>query len=344
MSKYQYKHAILGGTFDHFHQGHKKFLNQAFKKAKYILCGVVKSPAKKKLHSLIEPFSVRQRNLKKFLKQKKYLMRTKVFPIDNPLGPFFTDESLQAVFATKETIAGAKFLNQQRQLLGKAPLKVAKLNFLKAEKKQISSTAVRSGQASPAGELFSNLFANNLFLPNHQRQHLKKPIGKLLKGADHSLTWAALQAKKFIQKNDPPLIITVGDITTHSFITNKLPLNIAVLDFKNRRKKIANPLHLPLFLSKATVSQTTNPSGTITKKLVKTINKAIENGLKGKTQIITLQGEEDLSVLPLILFAPLESLIFYGQPEQGLVAVKVDLQTKKQTKKLLNRFVSAASA
>ncbi len=334
MTQYKYKHAILGGTFDHLHQGHKKFLNKAYQKAQYIYCGLVKKTKNKALNNLIEPYTLRQKNLKKFLKQNNYWHRTRLFPIKNPLGPYFTNQSLQAIFATQNTFSGAKYLNRQRQILNLPSLKIEKIPL----HKNVSSTKIRMGKANKKGINHLNLFKNTLLLPEKQRKHFKKPMGKLLSGSDHSLRWSALQAKKIIKKNNPLLIITVGDITTHSFIKNNLPFNIAVLDFKHRREKISAHLHQPLFSLKANKLHTQNPSGTITKDLIQTIIVAINKSLKGKKQIITLLGEEDLSVLPLILLSPLKTFVFYGQPGKGLVAVKVDLKTKNKAQNLLLKF------
>ena len=54
--------------------------------------------------------------------------------------------------------------------------------------------------------------------------------------------------------------------------------------------------------------------------------------------MIIVDGEEDLAVLPVVLLAPLDSLVFYGQRNQGLVLVKVTEEKKSEFVKILARF------
>ena len=51
--------------------------------------------------------------------------------------------------------------------------------------------------------------------------------------------------------------------------------------------------------------------------------------------IIQIKGEEDLLVLPAVLLSPLKTLIFYGQPNKGLVQIKVTEEMKKKVLDLL---------
>ena len=55
---------------------------------------------------------------------------------------------------------------------------------------------------------------------------------------------------------------------------------------------------------------------------------------KIKRQII-VKGEEDLAVLPCILIAPQETIILYGQPNEGLVYLKA-CDVVEKAKKLMS--------
>ena len=46
-----------------------------------------------------------------------------------------------------------------------------------------------------------------------------------------------------------------------------------------------------------------------------------------------MDGEEDLMVFPVCLFAPPNSVVMYGQPNEGLVIAEItnDLRNKVQT-------------
>ena len=51
---------------------------------------------------------------------------------------------------------------------------------------------------------------------------------------------------------------------------------------------------------------------------------------------IIVKGEEDLLVLPVVLFAPEKSVVIYGQPNEGLVIVKVNEEIRNKAKSIMN--------
>ena len=51
-----------------------------------------------------------------------------------------------------------------------------------------------------------------------------------------------------------------------------------------------------------------------------------------------VDGEEDLLVLPVLEYAPIGSILYYGQPGKGIVEVVVTNTVKKEAKNLLSRF------
>ena len=57
--------------------------------------------------------------------------------------------------------------------------------------------------------------------------------------------------------------------------------------------------------------------------------------MKDESTIIVVDGEEDLLALPAIALAPLTSVILYGQPDEGLVIVKVDEGIRSIATKML---------
>ena len=54
--------------------------------------------------------------------------------------------------------------------------------------------------------------------------------------------------------------------------------------------------------------------------------------------LICIDGEEDLAVLPLVMEAPLGSLVFYGQPGVGVVSIHVNKDSKKMVAEILSKF------
>jgi uncharacterized protein (UPF0218 family) len=65
-----------------------------------------------------------------------------------------------------------------------------------------------------------------------------------------------------------------------------------------------------------------NPAGMITTSLIKALNKP-------KTSLIVIDGEEDLAVIPAVLLNPLGTYVYYGQPDEGIVEVKITPEIKQ---------------
>lgn len=78
-----------------------------------------------------------------------------------------------------------------------------------------------------------------------------------------------------------------------------------------------------------------NPAGTLTQEAVDVVRKALKS--KGSTYI-RVRGEEDLLTLAAVAYAPHNALVIYGQPDEGVVAVKVNQQMKSQVKKLIDEM------
>jgi len=51
---------------------------------------------------------------------------------------------------------------------------------------------------------------------------------------------------------------------------------------------------------------------------------------------IVVHGEEDLLVIPTVLFSPEDAVILYGQPNEGLVIVKVNQEIRNKAKSIMN--------
>ena len=78
-----------------------------------------------------------------------------------------------------------------------------------------------------------------------------------------------------------------------------------------------------------------NPPGTVAWDLFEAVRLAFANN---ERQVIQVDGEEDLSFLPVMLFSPLGFTVFYGQPDVGLVEVKVTEENKEKVYDLVSKF------
>jgi hypothetical protein len=170
------------------------------------------------------------------------------------------------------------------------------------------------------------------FLPADQRTHFTRPLGSLL-ASSTSCAWPIWQAKKYIAEVRPSRVVVVGDVAVQSFCQYGLDFHLGIVDQRTQRQPFSRSLHHRLLQTVTRVAKITNQPGTISNQSLETVNQSI--GLPGST-LIQVTGEEDLTVLPAILLSPLNSLVFYGQPHQGLVAVRVTPAKKQHVLKLLS--------
>lgn len=152
---------------------------------------------------------------------------------------------------------------------------------------------------------------------------LKKPFGILV--PDAQVTKRKLG---FILK-DARKVIAVGDATTERLAGFGIIPDIAVVDGKERRSTRG----LPSYPAKEMLCK--NLAGAISKSAVDVLKVALAE----KQQVrVLVEGEEDMLALPLFTMAPLGAVVLYGQPLEGLVAVKITAAKRRQAKDLMDRI------
>ena len=138
---------------------------------------------------------------------------------------------------------------------------------------------------------------------------MKIPLGVLLpeNQADKS------HIEKYLSENS--YVISVGDRTTEKMIDFGLIPSLQIIDGQEKREKREPPK-----LDNATELTVDNPAAGITSESISMIKKAFT--LQSPVRIF-VNGEEDLLVLPVCIHAPENAVILYGQPNQGLVIVRI---------------------
>jgi pantetheine-phosphate adenylyltransferase len=326
---------VCGGTFDHFHKGHREFLNYVFSLGKKIIIGltsdeyVVKSKVKSQKLELIENYKARKKILEEFLLQRKNQDRVTIVRIDDLFGSTLSKDLLiDGIVVTEESKNGAEIINRKREDLGLVPLRIFTSPVALAEDEgNISSTRIRNGEIDREGKLYvKNVwFEKNLKLTEDLRQEFKKPFGELFKNIEDS----------FESKNN--LLITVGDITAKNF-NEKFPVqNISVIDYKVAREKRFSKLSELGFTGNENIFSVDNPAGYITSSLFKKLAEIIKLDMRQKI-VLLVNGEEDLAVLPLVLLSPLKTVIYYGQPGQGVMKIEVSEDSKNRTYSLISKL------
>ena len=59
---------------------------------------------------------------------------------------------------------------------------------------------------------------------------------------------------------------------------------------------------------------------------------------------VRVDGEEDLLALPLFQFAPIGSVLLYGQPLEGLVVVKITRSKQEEAKALMETIMNKTNS
>ena len=151
---------------------------------------------------------------------------------------------------------------------------------------------------------------------------MKTPLGILLPiGQD---------TKENIQKYllDESYIITVGDRTTEKMIEYGIIPSLQIIDGFEKRKQREFPK-----LGNASELMIDNPAAEITLQSIEIIKKAFEMTPPIR---LTVNGEEDLLVLPVCIHAPKNSVVLYGQPNKGLVLVEITAEIRNKAQTLLD--------
>ena len=161
---------------------------------------------------------------------------------------------------------------------------------------------------------------NSYQLTSHElRKKLAIPFGILLSGSPNE---TMRELVKYIEKRNPKKIIVVGDVVAANTLRQGIFVDIFVVDNKTMRREIE-----PALIYTRKDMSAKNPRSTITREAWAVIARAMK---EKQTVKVSIEGEEDLLVLPAVLSAPIGSLIVYGQPNEGIVLVNVTRGKKRE--------------
>ncbi|WP_405276823.1 phosphopantetheine adenylyltransferase [Methanobrevibacter sp.] len=150
MNSKKYNKVAVGGTFDKFHDGHKKLLSTAFEIASNVEIGVT-SDAFGGLKGDIDSCKVRMSNLKSFFNDKSNFI---IVPLDDPYGTTIYDSDFDAIVVSGETEPTAVEINKIRVSKGMNPLDIVVVSFVLAyDGTPISSTRIRRGEINKNGDV-----------------------------------------------------------------------------------------------------------------------------------------------------------------------------------------------
>jgi pantetheine-phosphate adenylyltransferase len=304
----------LGGTFDHFHAGHEKFLKFASDLSDLLVIGITNQAIaeNKSYPQLIESFTERSKSVENFCNLNE--INFELIKLTDSVGTTTTDNRIEALAVTTETESGGNYINQLRVEAGRLALPLHVCELLAAsDDHALHSDRIRAGECDRKGFVYSQLFNQTIMISEKQRIQLAQPQGPIV------------DQPSFLTNKDskPSVIILVGDSTIERFTLNNWPFHIGIFDRQIERKPAQG---VTLDLKPDLVVQ--NPAGTIAPKLAKSIQKLLKDNFH-QPRYLYVEGEEDLAAIPAVLFAPLGTIVYYGQPKQGLIQIIVSETNKK---------------
>jgi len=314
INKILYKSVGLGGTFDHFHDGHKGFIRYAASFSRELIIGVTtkKMTLSKPFNKTIKLAWSRSKAVKNFCFQEG--INAKIIELNDIFGPTIEPKTVQAIACTTDTASGANKINEVRSKMSmrELPIHVHKLLLDKEKLGPINSSRIRSGEIDREGNVYAKILDKDLHLNETQRNYFAKPQGKLV----------ALPSSPYY------FTCVVGDSTLEQFVLHNWKYNLGIFDGKRERVVVNSEI-----LNKLKIDQRVSSApGEISEELSTILKKWVEID---DFKHIFVEGEEDLAAVALILLLPLGSHIYYGQPNQGIIEMIVTESLKHNVSEVL---------
>lgn len=141
---------ILGGTFDHVHIGHQRFLETALEIGETTVCLVSDEMLKKWKPEVINSYKERKRKLEAFL--FRFDQDWRIIPISDPYKEAVEGE-YDVLVVSYDTKERGKEINEKRKEKGKEPLEMKTVKPVLADDLlPVNSSRIREGEINEVGE------------------------------------------------------------------------------------------------------------------------------------------------------------------------------------------------
>jgi pantetheine-phosphate adenylyltransferase len=147
---------MVGGTFDPFHDGHKRLITRSFELAGRdgeVTIGLTTDAfASRKVHP-VRPFQERKRVLEEFIRSKGFPAAYSIEPLDDKYG-LTLDVDFDALVVSEETLPVGREINLLRSERGRRKVDIHQISCVLAEDgKWISSTRIYRGEIDETGKV-----------------------------------------------------------------------------------------------------------------------------------------------------------------------------------------------
>jgi uncharacterized protein (UPF0218 family) len=156
------------------------------------------------------------------------------------------------------------------------------------------------------------------------RKKLARPLGRVFREEE-------VESPEFERLvNESPMVVTVGDRVTDTIGALGRTPDVQVVDGVERRKR-REPPNVPY----SRLVEVENPAGTLTREAIDGMRKAFRGS---KPVRVLVEGEEDLMTMLAVAMAPVSTVVFYGQPGEGVVAIRADGVAKTRNREILAKM------
>jgi hypothetical protein len=159
-----------------------------------------------------------------------------------------------------------------------------------------------------------------LRLPEDLRGAFKEPLGPIFTDAEALLAEAGTP------------LVAVGDVVTYHLRLADCTPDVALVDGRTKREAVSGEIARVLGRPHVEVE---NQPGTLSDDLLTALRDALD---ADESTVVHVDGEEDLATVPAIVAAPDGASVVYGQPDEGMVHVAVDEETRATARELLTRM------
>ena len=149
---------VLGGTFDILHAGHEALLRTAFNpRPDAVIIGLTTDRFAKESRPHVNPYAIRERNLKRLLAARKW-RHARIEPIDDPFGPAADVPDLDVLVVSAERQPVAVALNEARMAKSLRALGIRAVPMVLAQDGlPIASRRIREGLIDRRGKRLTPL-------------------------------------------------------------------------------------------------------------------------------------------------------------------------------------------
>ena len=158
------------------------------------------------------------------------------------------------------------------------------------------------------------------------RKILSRPLGVLVAGNEDECNRVLEQV---IAKENPTKVILVGDTVSRNATQSGIRADLMIIDNLEKRSRA----RAYAFESKSKI-KTKNAPGMIEAQA----REAVKRGMLGGVDLIEVDGEEDLLAIVAVQISPISSLVVYGQPNEGIVLVRVSDAKKAEAQAILGQM------